>query len=349
MPCTWNQTHLVKKLRKCRHPIFVGSTPEFPHCSISLRIFEAKYRVMVNRIMNSDSKFIMASTGHHHQVSQSPHPIGTLCKIKNCQSFVDGRSHIQVVGLKRVKLSNVKPENDSFGLLSAEIDDYLDVLDQPSSPSDECTELSESEHKSNEIRQRTDNISNEMDSVERPATNRFSPRYSEPDGFWNFIAKLKVNIDENLNFQRREWLNNNETENDEDSSMDSAVESLSEEELMEQIMDTVDHLAVQKRSGGNRELFYQRAGHPPSDISQFGFWIAGTLPRWTYQSGASHVEISQIQLRILMSRDSSERLRLAHSLAILCTKCSERRSKLQFWIIAGIIAIAVLYELFNGS
>merc|ERR1719229_723252 len=43
-----NEIKTIKKMRKHRHPLFIGSSPEFPHCNISLRIFEAKYRVMVN-------------------------------------------------------------------------------------------------------------------------------------------------------------------------------------------------------------------------------------------------------------------------------------------------------------
>ena len=307
--------------------------------------------MMVNRIMNNDSKFIMAVMNHHHEVSRVPHTIGTLCKIKNCQSFVDGRSHIQVIGVKRVKLTNVQPVNDSFGLLSAEIEDYLDI-------GLEDDDGSGSDHKSSGIREGTDNVdtAGSAERVSSASPNRFNSRHSaatEPDGFWHFIAKLKVNIDENLNIQNREWLNNNEQKRDGlqsgDQPLESVVDERSDEELVAQIMDSVDQLAGHKRNGGNREVFYQRAGRPPDDSSQFAFWIAGTLPRWTYRSGASHVEVSQLQMQILESRAVSERLRLAQSLASLCVQCTEKRSKVQFWIIASIIGMAVLYELFNGS
>eukprot|EP01083_Nonionella_stella_P206932 752199_1 len=80
----------IKSLRKSRHPIFISRTPEYPHCFISLHIYEPKYRVMVNRILNSDSKFIIAYMQYQHYTTQTPHSIGTLCQIKNCHSFLDG-------------------------------------------------------------------------------------------------------------------------------------------------------------------------------------------------------------------------------------------------------------------
>ena len=345
-----NEIGKIKSLRKSRYPIFISRTPEYPYCQLSLHIFEAKYKAMVTRIMNSDSKFIIACMTHpngnnnnnnnnnHNNNNMIPHSIGTLCQIKNCQSFFDGRSHIKVIGLKRVKLTNIKLESNSFGLLSAEIDDYLDIKDNDNI-----------NHNNNNLLMINDDIKMEdNDNNENHNNNNNDNKF---DSFLNFISKLRTNIDENLNFQRRKWLKNNEEKDEilleEEEKKRTECVALAESDMMDKLLLSVDKFILQEES--NKELFYNRVGEPPKNISSYSLWVAGSLPRRLSQSHGINIEISQLQLQILVSRDVSERLQLAQNLATICIQCSQKRSKVQFWIIISIIGLAILYELLNGS
>lgn len=343
-----SEMNKIKILRKSRHPIFISRIPEYPYCQISLHIYEAKYRVMVNRILNSDSKFIIAYMNNHNISSNNyPHSIGTLCQIKNCTSFLDGRSHIKVIGLKRVKLTNIKLETDSFGLLSAEIDDYLDIDDEEkdnetlltpqtlsSLSSSSASSVSSTNHSNNNNTNDNNNDNNKFDS------------------FLNFLDKLRTNMNENLNFQTRYWLangNNNGNNNDKDDDEKKELETrhLKESDMMDKLLLSVERFIEHEES--NKDAFYKRVGYPPKNIAKFSLWIAGVLPRRLSQSGGTNIEISQLQLQILVSRNVSHRLKLAQNLATLCIQCSQKRSKVQFWIIVCIIGLAILYELLNGS
>ena len=344
-----SEMNKIKSLRKSRHPIFISRTPEYPYCCISLHIYEAKYRVMVNRILNSDSKFIIAYMNHNISSNNYPHSIGTLCQIKNCTSFLDGRSHIKVIGLKRVKLTNIKLETDSFGLLSAEIDDYLDIDDEKKEREISLTSTLINDNNGNNDNNKFDN--NKFDN------NKFDN--NKFDSFLNYLDKLRTNMNENLNFQTRKWLTNDNNNNNNNNNNDNnyteerkETEALKESDMMDKLLLLVSRFIEQEES--NKDIFYKRVGYPPKNISSFSLWIAGALPRKLSQSGGynssnTNIEIQQLQLQILVSRNVKERLELAHNLAILCIQCSQKRSKVQFWIIVCIIGLAILYELLNGS
>jgi Lon protease-like protein len=56
----------------------------------------------------------------------SPNSVGCLVKIQHCRMMPDGRSLIECLGQQRVFLNNIQEEENSFGLLSAEVSPLID-------------------------------------------------------------------------------------------------------------------------------------------------------------------------------------------------------------------------------
>jgi len=94
--------------------------------------------------------------------------------------------------------------------------------------------------------------------------------------------------------------------------------------------------------------FEDRVGHVPTNPADFSLWVAGALPMRLLNTGI-HQEIIQLQMQILTSRNVQKRLKLATYLTSNCIECAQRRSKVQFWIIVTIVAMALLFEFINGT
>ena len=65
--------------------------------------------------------------------------------------------------------------------------------------------------------------------------------------------------------------------------------------------------------------------------------------------GNINQDLCKLQMDILRSRLVIQRLRKGKVLASFCIEHSRKRSRVQFYIIVTIVALAVLYEFFNGQ
>ena len=88
-------------------PIFV-CTLSFPSMPTFLHVFEPRYRLMMRRVVDSDSRtFGMVSYNHSGDAGSTPFmEYGTLLHIVNMHLLSDGRSLIESVGLSRFRLGD---------------------------------------------------------------------------------------------------------------------------------------------------------------------------------------------------------------------------------------------------
>ena len=159
-----NSALKLKKEFKQFYSIFISNTPYFPFVISRLHMFETKYKILVDRALKKDSKFIISHQYDYlynlndindNDIDINDICLGTLCEIRNCQSIHDGRSLITFIGLKRVKLSQIKLKENSFGLLHCTIDDYNDMGNV----------LNENENKSNTMDEAEDIRERVMDFI----------------------------------------------------------------------------------------------------------------------------------------------------------------------------------------
>jgi Lon protease-like protein len=84
-------------------PLFPLNTVLFPGMTLDLHIFEARYRVMINRCIQTGRPFgvVLIKTGHAVGGGETNYKIGTRAHIANVIRHIDGRLDIQVVGTER--------------------------------------------------------------------------------------------------------------------------------------------------------------------------------------------------------------------------------------------------------
>jgi len=123
-------------------------------------------------------------------------------------------------------------------------------------------------------------------------------------------------------------------------------QAIREAELMNILFKRVEKF-VKDNEQGDMNRFQNRVGNVPTNPPDFSLWVAGALPMGLYNAGI-HQEIAQLQIQVLTSRNVQKRLKLATYIAATCIDCAQRRSKVQFWIIVTIIAIALFFEFVNG-
>lgn len=85
-------------------PLFV-CTLSFPYMPTFLHIFEPRYRLMLRRVMEGNRIFGMVLPKRPEGPSDAHfHEYGTLLRVVNAQSYPDGRSLIETVGLSRFRV-----------------------------------------------------------------------------------------------------------------------------------------------------------------------------------------------------------------------------------------------------
>ncbi|ETO24289.1 hypothetical protein RFI_12866 [Reticulomyxa filosa] len=160
----------------------------------------------------------------------------------------------------------------------------------------------------------------------------------------------KKNINPNEDEQERRILERDVTgQDDNDWSLGGSVckdEALKEAQLMSALLKKVEKF-VQNNEREDMNQFQNRVGNVPTNPADFSLWVAGALPMRLHNTGV-YQEIAQMQIQILSSRNIQKRLRLAMHLTATCIECAQKRSKVQFWIIVTIIAMALLFEFING-
>lgn len=78
----------------------------FPHAMLPLRIFEPRYRRMLEEALNGDRMFCVAMRKPGNS-RETPFTIGGLGLIRACVRNPDGTSHLVLEGLSRVELGKV--------------------------------------------------------------------------------------------------------------------------------------------------------------------------------------------------------------------------------------------------
>ena len=86
----------------------------FPGALLPLHIFEPRYRSMVEDILDGPGRIVMGTVveGHEGELAGSPpvHQVAGLGEIVNHERLSDGRFHLRLFGLGRVRLFEVESE-----------------------------------------------------------------------------------------------------------------------------------------------------------------------------------------------------------------------------------------------
>jgi Lon protease-like protein len=90
-------------------PLFPLHTVLFPGMALPLRIFEPRYRLMINECLSADAPFgiVLIDSGHEVGEPAVPHNIGTTAHIAGAERLPDGRLNIEVVGQQRFQILNL--------------------------------------------------------------------------------------------------------------------------------------------------------------------------------------------------------------------------------------------------
>ncbi len=86
----------------------------FPGTALPLHIFEPRYRQMIEDLLDRNGRLVLGTVvpGHEHELLGAPpvHEIAGLGEIARHERYPDGRFLIFVVGLKRVRLTEVSSD-----------------------------------------------------------------------------------------------------------------------------------------------------------------------------------------------------------------------------------------------
>ena len=87
---------------KASVPIFFYNSYEFPGTRISLHLFEARYKIMVKRIVHTSRKFIFLPNFVNYKPARND--IGVLCEVTKCEILPDGRAMVSAKCTGRIKI-----------------------------------------------------------------------------------------------------------------------------------------------------------------------------------------------------------------------------------------------------
>ena len=89
-------------------PMFPLGCVLFPEAILPLHVFEERYRVMVEEIMDTDRSFgvVLIERGNEVGGGEIRKEIGTLAKIIDSKKFIDGRSLLVTRGVRRVQVDS---------------------------------------------------------------------------------------------------------------------------------------------------------------------------------------------------------------------------------------------------
>ena len=87
-------------------PLFPLRTVLFPGMPLPLRVFEDRYKVMVQELLVSGEEFgvLLIREGQEVGGGARPHEFGTLARIEECQELDGGRFALAARGTKRFRL-----------------------------------------------------------------------------------------------------------------------------------------------------------------------------------------------------------------------------------------------------
>ena len=109
---------------KASVPIFFYNSYEFPGTRISLHLFEARYKIMVKRIVHTSRKFIFLPNFVNYKPARND--IGVLCEVTKCEILPDGRASVSAKCTGRIKIVDSWVEPGTQGLYYCKCEDYND-------------------------------------------------------------------------------------------------------------------------------------------------------------------------------------------------------------------------------
>lgn len=115
-------------------PLFPLSQPLFPGIALPLRIFEQRYLRLVREAVSRQSSFAIMPIVSGREVGERPeiYPWGTLVTIRDWQQRNDGLLGIVVAGERRVRIADIRAEDDGLLLANAEV-----LPEDPAQPVDD--------------------------------------------------------------------------------------------------------------------------------------------------------------------------------------------------------------------
>ncbi len=93
-------------------PLFPLNVVLFPGQTLPLRVFEPRYRIMIQRCIEQSQPFGVVLVDEDD--NNSPHTIGTAARITQVERLPDGRMNILTVGVERFILQNVYEGEDKY-------------------------------------------------------------------------------------------------------------------------------------------------------------------------------------------------------------------------------------------
>jgi len=113
-------------------PLFPLHTVLFPHQPLPLRIFEPRYRQMLDHCMEADRTFgvVLIRRGSEVGEPAEPHEIGTVANIQDIQPQADGTLGVITEGTRRFRLLEVTQQRPYQVGLVEYLQDYGDPPSQ---------------------------------------------------------------------------------------------------------------------------------------------------------------------------------------------------------------------------
>jgi Lon protease-like protein len=87
-------------------PMFPLGTVLFPHALLPLHVFEPRYRLMTQRVMNADGEFgvVLIERGSDVGGGDTRFGIGTVARVVRAQELPDGGYALATVGMRRIRI-----------------------------------------------------------------------------------------------------------------------------------------------------------------------------------------------------------------------------------------------------
>ena len=94
-------------------PMFPLGTVLFPRASLSLHVFEPRYRVMMHDCLRSDREFgvVLIERGSEVGGGDARFAVGTVARVVRSAELPDGRYAVSAVGIRRARVRTWLPDD----------------------------------------------------------------------------------------------------------------------------------------------------------------------------------------------------------------------------------------------
>jgi len=115
-------------------PIFPLNTVLFPGASLPLQVFEERYKLMMARCLDGDSKFgvVLINSGSEVGEPAVPYSTGTLAQIVQVNRLREDRMFISVTGRQRFRITEITQRRPYMAAQVELFEDEADALVHPS-------------------------------------------------------------------------------------------------------------------------------------------------------------------------------------------------------------------------